>query len=258
MSRPSAANGAASTSRFLTHWRGRIALIDSRWPDCSAALPRGELPHSCGSPVSFWSDGGADRLGHDGADGNSGQHVARVVHAEYEAGQRHWRHQEPRQGKSRRPAEQNRGRGGRRGVRRGEAQPAGRGDVHGDRRMMRAFPLHDALDDDGRRVGDERAETRGQPDVAAVAAAAARRAATPRPTPRCARRSVTTPARREARLGARRGSTARRRAPRPRPAGCLSPGDFCGGSRGRATGRSPTSACWRARAGLRGRPCASC
>ena len=117
-----------------------------------------------------------DRLRDDRPDRHAGEHVARVVHAEHQPGQRHWRHQHRGQRQAGGAGQQHRRRGGRRRMCRREAQPARRTHVDGDRRVVRAFAPDHALDHHRGGMGEKCARARRRAMPAAARAAAGHRA----------------------------------------------------------------------------------
>ena len=191
------------TCRFFAHLRCALCRTLSR--DAHALLQPGRRRRR--------------PLRDDRPDRHAGEHIARVVHAEHQAGQRHRRHQHHGQGQAGGPGQQHRRGGGGRGVRRREAQPARRADVDRDRRVVRAFAPTTRLITHGGGVGDERARRPRPAMPAAARAAAARRAPRRRPSRGCAHRNATVPARRPAHRAGRPAPTARPPARLPRRAG---------------------------------------
>ena len=177
---------------------------------------RGFLTHR--GHVSF-DPNGTYGLGDDGADHHPGEDVGRVVHTKNQAGQRHRRHQQPRQRQPRHAAQQDGRRRGRRGVGGREAQPARRADVDGDRGVLRPLPLDDPLDHHRSRRGRGMPPHRPPTMRACDAAGAVRPAARRRPIPHCVHRSATARGHRSAPLAGKRSTAGRRRAPHPHPAG---------------------------------------
>ncbi len=113
--------------------------------------------------------------------------------------------------------------GGRRGVRRGKAQPARRSHVDRDRRVMWTFTSDHTLDHDRGGMSNERARACGQPGPCAARGCSRAPNAATRPSRGCARRNARAHARRSAHRVGRPAPTARPPARLPRRAGGLSP-----------------------------------